>query len=90
MNKVPHPSPPTLFMFRSLNSVLHDVFLLSNISKIFSRPSCVYIVVGNLLSYFVFIAEISNLKWEKLVQGTLRNGNFMEIAMPQGRKSEQT
>jgi hypothetical protein len=46
--------------------------------------------VGNLLSYFVFIAEISNLKWEKLVQGTLRNGNFMEIAIPQGRKSEQT
>jgi hypothetical protein len=39
MNKVP-PPPPTLFVFRSLNSVWHDVFLLSNISKIFGRPSC--------------------------------------------------
>jgi hypothetical protein len=44
--------------------------------------------VGNLLSHFVLIAEISNLKWGKLVQGTLRYGKFMEIAMPQGRKSE--
>jgi hypothetical protein len=67
--------------------------MLSNISKIFGRPSCcVFISLWelNLLSYFVLIAEISNLKWGKLVQGTLRNGNFMEIAMPQGRKSEQT
>jgi hypothetical protein len=43
-----------------------------------------------LFSYFVLIAEISNLEWEKLVQGTLGNGNCMEIAMQQDRKDEQT
>jgi hypothetical protein len=47
-------------------------------------------MVGNLLSYFVLIAKISNLKWERLVQDTLGNVNFMEIAMQQGSKSERT